>query len=482
MDTIFFSDIENNHYLFSSYKRQLIYLDSCLYELCLLYWEKHNSLAEIDNLLSERYLNNEIEDALKMFELLCKNDYFKSHTPNIIHDFNFQEFDYSDLKTVTFEVTQRCNLRCKYCINGDMYNHDENDYTDNLSFEKAKAVIDFLIDKIQGGSSVKSKITFGFYGGEPLLQIDLIKEIVEYINKNVSPITPIDFTMTTNGLLLKEHIDFIVNNNFLLLVSFDGNRKHSEYRIPIGEEKLFSKLYNNIKFIQKEYPSYFKERITFNTVLHDKTELAPILEFFKNEFEKLPLLSELSGEGIKDQDMFRKMYKSSDDEVEAIADEISYSDYMKISPRVSFSNKFFDNLLIARNIRSLHAIDVQAAPNEQLTSGTCMPFSFKLFVSATGKLYPCERVGYRYSFGYINEQQQVIVDLKAINNLYKTLFEKVVEKCRVCYNIYSCSTCLLSSEGRCSYQTKEEFTKELTTHINNLIKRKKHLENHEDTN
>jgi len=68
MDTIFFSDIENNHYLFSSYKRQLIYLDSCLYELCLLYWEKHNSLAEIDNLLSERYLNNEIEDALKMFE------------------------------------------------------------------------------------------------------------------------------------------------------------------------------------------------------------------------------------------------------------------------------------------------------------------------------------------------------------------------------------------------------------------------------
>ena len=243
-----------------------------------------------DNISLYGFLTHE---ELKMFELLCKNDYFKSHTPNIIHDFNFQEFDYSDLKTVTFEVTQRCNLRCKYCINGEMYNHDENDYTENLSFGKAKAVIDFLIDKIQGGSSVKSKITFGFYGGEPLLQIDLIKEIVEYINKNVSPITPIDFTMTTNGLLLKEHIDFIVNNNFLLLVSFDGNRKHSEYRIPIGEEKLFSKLYNNIKFIQKEYPSYFKERITFNTVLHDKTELAPILEFFKNEFEKLPCIEDV---------------------------------------------------------------------------------------------------------------------------------------------------------------------------------------------
>lgn len=482
MDTIFFSDIESSHYLFSFYRRQLIYLDSCLSEFCHLYWDKHKSLNEINSLLSERYSTSEIEDALTRFEVLYKNDYFKSHTPNIIHDFNFQKFDFSDLKTVTFEVTQRCNLRCEYCINGKMYNHDENDYTDNLSFEKAKAVIDFLADKIQTGRSVKSKITFGFYGGEPLLQFELIKEIVEYIKKNISPITPVDFTMTTNGLLLKDHIKFLVDNNFLLLVSFDGNRRHSEYRIPIGKEKLFSKLYNNIKFIQKEYPLYFKERITFNTVLHDKTELAPMLEFFKHEYEKLPLLSELSGEGIKNKEMFHKMYKSSDDEVEAMIGNISFSDYMKISPRVSYINKFFDNLLIARNIRSLHAIGVHAAPYEHLTSGTCMPFSFKLFVSATGKLYPCERVGYRYSFGYINKKHQVIVDLKTINGLYKTLFEKVVEKCRTCYNIYSCSSCLFSSQGKCSYQTKEEFTKELTSHINDLIRRKKHLETHEDIN
>lgn len=482
MDTIFFSDIENNHYLFSFYRRQLIYLSSCLSEICQLLCDKHKSLNEVKVLLSQQYSDNEIETALKKYDLLSKNNYFKSHTPYIVKNFKFREFDFSDLKTVTFEVTQRCNLRCKYCINGEMYNHDENDYTDDLSFEKAKAVIDFLADKIQEGSSVKSKITFGFYGGEPLLQFELIKEIVEYIKMKVSPIIPVDFTMTTNGLLLKKYLNFLVGNNFLLLVSFDGNRKHSEYRMPTGEDILFSKLYNNIKFIKKEYPSYFKERITFNTVIHDRTELAPMLEFFKNEFEKLPLLSDLSGEGIKNQEMFRKMYKSSDDELEAIADNIDFSDYMKISPRVAYINKFFDNLLIGRHIKSLHTIDIQNAPDEYLTSGTCMPFSFKLFVSATGKLYPCERVGYRYPFGYINESRQVIIDLETINSLYKTLFEKVVEKCSTCYNIYSCSSCLFSSQGKCSYQTKEEFTKELATHINNLIKRKKHLGNHEDIN
>ena len=213
MDTIYFSDIENNHYLFSFYRRQLIYLSSCLSEICQLLCDKHKSLNEVKVLLSQQYSDNEIETALKKYDLLSKNNYFKSHTPYIVKNFKFREFDFSDLKTVTFEVTQRCNLRCKYCINGEMYNHDENDYTDDLSFEKAKAVIDFLADKIQEGSSVKSKITFGFYGGEPLLQFELIKEIVEYIKMKVSPITPVDFTMTTNGLLLKKYLNFLISNH-----------------------------------------------------------------------------------------------------------------------------------------------------------------------------------------------------------------------------------------------------------------------------
>jgi sulfatase maturation enzyme AslB (radical SAM superfamily) len=51
-------------------------------------------------------------------------------------------------------VTQRCNLRCKYCINGEMYGNDENNYTKNLSFEKAKSVIDFLFRQFQEGDSV----------------------------------------------------------------------------------------------------------------------------------------------------------------------------------------------------------------------------------------------------------------------------------------------------------------------------------------
>lgn len=478
MDTIFFSDIENNHYLFSYYRKQLIYLSSCLFDLCCLYWNEHKPLDEIKKNLSINYTQIEINDALKIFKELDENDFFKPYAPAIIGYFDFSHFTFTDLKVITFEVTEKCNLRCTYCINGNMYGNNENNYTKDLTFEKAKSLIDFLVEQFQGGDSVHPEITFGFYGGEPLLQIKLIKRIVEYIKIKFRPIARIGFTMTTNGILLKEHIDFLAKNKFQLLISLDGDKQQSEYRIPQEQNILYSRIYNSLKYIQKLYPVYFEEYVTFNSVLHDKNPLIPMLTFFRKEFNKLPMLSELSKVSIKNYSIYKEMYKSSDKEVESIANDISVSDYMAVSPRVPFIDKFFNNLLIGRSIKSLQNIDQEYAPDEFLVSGTCMPFSFKLFVSATGKLYPCEKIGYKYSLGYIDRDNQVIVDPQNISRIYNSVFSKAREKCSTCYNIYSCTSCLLERTGECDYQTKEQFIKELTNHINELIKRKKYLEHH----
>ena len=108
-----------------------------------------------------------------------------------------------------FHLTRRCNLNCKYCY--------ENKGIEDLSFENIKLVIDSEI-------KAKNKIsTISFYGGEPLIRIDLIYQIVDYI-KSQKRKTKFFFNMTTNGTLLdEEFIAFAKKNEFLhIAYSFDG--------------------------------------------------------------------------------------------------------------------------------------------------------------------------------------------------------------------------------------------------------------------
>lgn len=110
-------------------------------------------------------------------------------------------------------MTDLCNLRCKYCGYGDFYNTHEKRENNFLNFSDAKALIDYLYN-IWGhysGTTFPRKIMFGFYGGEPLLNMNLIKQIIEYIDslpkiKN----TYFIYNMTTNALLLDKYMNFIV--------------------------------------------------------------------------------------------------------------------------------------------------------------------------------------------------------------------------------------------------------------------------------
>ncbi len=73
---------------------------------------------------------------------------------------------------------------------------------------------------------------FGFYGGEPLLNMNLIKQIIEYIDslpkiKN----TYFIYNMTTNALLLDKYMNFIVEKKINLLISLDGDEYSHSYRV-----------------------------------------------------------------------------------------------------------------------------------------------------------------------------------------------------------------------------------------------------------
>ncbi len=106
-------------------------------------------------------------------------------------------------------LTEKCNLNCTYCY--------ENKKNKEISFESIKDLIDYEISRKQAYSIIV------FYGGEPLLKKNMIKDTIEYINTKKSK-TNFYYGITTNGILLdEEFIKYMKNNKFIYVAySIDG--------------------------------------------------------------------------------------------------------------------------------------------------------------------------------------------------------------------------------------------------------------------
>lgn len=90
----------------------------------------------------------------------------------------------ANIKQILFEVTDACNLNCHYCGYGELYGNYDVRKDRNLDFITAKTLIDYLWGFWSSDYNVSfnNTITLGFYGGEPLLNMKLIKEIISYVN------------------------------------------------------------------------------------------------------------------------------------------------------------------------------------------------------------------------------------------------------------------------------------------------------------
>jgi uncharacterized protein len=114
---------------------------------------------------------------------------------------------------ITLSLTHRCNLACDYCYSGKPLAKD-------MSYETAKKAIDFGIGMLPPGH----KADICFFGGEPLLCFDLMKELTAYINKQqISLDIPVRVSVSTNGTLLNQAmLSFLRDKGVDLCVSIDG--------------------------------------------------------------------------------------------------------------------------------------------------------------------------------------------------------------------------------------------------------------------
>ena len=140
-------------------------------------------------------------------------------------------------------------------------------------------------------------VSISFYGGEPLLNMDFIKQTITYTEKLPDTGRVFNYSMTTNAMLLDKYMDYLVEKDFTILISLDGDEQGQSYRTDHAGNNSFQRVYRNIMLLKEKYPEYWNQKVSFNAVLHNLMEWNVPISSIRNRLGKY-LLSHQSIQSV----------------------------------------------------------------------------------------------------------------------------------------------------------------------------------------
>ncbi len=355
----------------------------------------------------------------------------------------------ANTRQITLEVTDACNLRCRYCGYGELYDNYDVRTGKFLSFNKVKALFDFLKQYWNSGRKMSEgePLYVSFYGGEPLLNMKLIKQTVSYL-EGLSLGRPLLYSMTTNALLLRQHIDYLQQHDFHILVSLDGDKQGNSYRVTSEGHDSYEVVYAAMQWIRDKYLDFYAHNINFNAVYHNRNNIRKMLPFFQKEFAKVPRIGPLNTSGIKADKLkeFGQMYADLETDMEKSGKEKRLRGKLGLVSPLVYNLSLFIQQYHATSFQTYNDFFCKSRWIKRLPTGTCIPFSKKIFLTVNGKLLPCERVGQRYGLGVVTDEQ-VELDIESICKQYNQWFGIMKTQCKHCYNKRVCRQCLFSLQN-----------------------------------
>lgn len=348
---------------------------------------------ELYNYLSRLLTDEEVipaQEIVSQIKILTNNGYLSSNkVKEIKHPSipNVQPFLNRKLIRLVLQVTQNCNFRCKYCVYSNDNINQRSHSNKKMSLDRAKEAIDFL--KLNSIDS--ERLIIGFYGGEPLLEFNLIRSIVEYIEDTLSG-KEVIITLTTNGSLLDDDVvRYFIKHDIFPMISLDGSQEiNDKNRVYSNGNGTFNDVMKNIQHIADIYPEYF-ENLQISMVIDPSCD-----------FDQINLL-------VKDYPMLKKIHIQTSLVDETYLNEkwiINTASYMEkenyhrflshlyyfkrlSEDDVSFITRDASNYLRDKIIRfsPKNGLPEVAAP-----SGPCIPGQLRLLVNTEGEFYPCEKI------------------------------------------------------------------------------------------
>lgn len=438
-----------------------------------MYDANKNIIVKISNnqyKFLENCIKNNFTDYMKSEEInkLYKEGFLSSNrVQEIVHpdDELISYYLENNMKMITLQITQQCNFRCEYCVYSGSYLNRSHS-SKKMSISTALKGIDFIIAHSKNNNS----IGIGFYGGEPLLEFNFIKQCIEYAEKKAEG-KKLIFTMTTNGSLLTDEItEFLYKHNVLLTISLDGPQKiqDSHRKLAFDNSGSFNKVFNNIIRLKEKFPDYI-EKISFNAVIDPQNDFSSIDEFFRdNEIVKnITMSSTLISDNYRKNniEINEDHYLKQEYELFRIFYYLIRGKTTKNCSRIVM-NTYNGILKFSRKLEPQKML-----PGKTHPSGACTPGIDRLFVNADGFFYPCERVSESSELmriGHIDTGFNVNRVRKLLN------LGRVNDKsCKNCWAIKFCTICaatLDTGENEFSVKRKEKCCKGVRATIEERFK------------
>ena len=386
-------------------------VDDLVYDIIEIY--EDNTKEQILDKLEDKYPAQEIEEAILEIEQLKEDgQLFTEDTyKDVVIDFKKRE---TVVKAMCLHIAHDCNLACRYCFAEEGEYHGRRAL---MSLEVGKKALDFLIEN----SGNRRNLEVDFFGGEPLMNWDVVKELVKYgrsrekeCNKNFR------FTLTTNGVLLDDEVMEFVNKEMSnVVMSLDGrkeiNDKMRPFRNGKGSYDLIVPKFQKLAESRNQTNYYIRGTFTRNN-----------LDFSKDVIEYADLgFTQMSIEPVvADPD---EEYALREEDIPQILEE-----YDKLA------KEYIKRKKEGRGFNFFHfMIDLQQGPCVYKRMSGCGSGTEYLAVTPWGDLYPCHQ--------FVGQEEFLLGNVfdgitnTEVRDEFKLCNVYAKEKCKECFAKFYCS-------------------------------------------
>ncbi|HIW21006.1 MAG TPA: thioether cross-link-forming SCIFF peptide maturase [Candidatus Dorea intestinavium] len=404
-------------------------LDETSYE-ALNYIEKLNpekkdyKPEELESFKAQEYFKNEeAEEALEELIELTKAGLL--YTPDTHEALIEQVLERKTVvKAMCLHIAHDCNLACKYCFAEEGEYHGRRAL---MSYEVGKKALDFLI----ANSGSRKNLEVDFFGGEPLMNWQVVKDLVAYgrskekeFNKNFR------FTITTNGVLLNDEvIDFVNKEMDNVVLSLDGRKEINDAMRPFRNQKgsydLIVPKFQKLADSRNQEKYYIRGTFTKNNLDFSKD----LLHFADLGFKQMSI-EPVVGEADDP-------YAIQEEDLPVIMEE--YDKLAKIMIEREKKGEGFNFFHFM--------IDLEGGPCISKRLSGCGSGTEYLAVTPWGDFYPCHQFVGKEEFlmGNVDEgikEPEIREDFKTCNVYTK-------EECKKCFAKFYCSGGCMANGYNC---------------------------------
>lgn len=420
-----------NHYFYDVNRNENVRIEQDLYEYL------YNMMYDPDKFVVDRLLEEQLKE-------LQKRGYLsENRVKEIKHPANDMIPLYLNrkLNQLVIQLTHNCNLRCSYCP----YTSNDGTYRlhqkKTIDFETIRKAIIYLRDR----AIDNKEVIISFYGGEPLIEAELIKKTVDFCKEELIG-KHVKYNLTTNGTLFTDEIlELFETNDFRVIISLDGPKEINDKnrKFESIKDSVFDRVIRNIEKIESDYRGLFK-RLSINMVIDPTQDF----DKYKMLFEDYTILNDIFlSATIVDDDCKTEKYKTKKE----FLDKFQYSDfliYLDNFCEIEMSDsQFLKSLFNQKHSEYFAGLTPQVTlGNCNCPSGTCIPGKMRYMVNVDGVYYVCEKISEkvdRNAFGTVNDG----FDIEKTRNIINVT-KNNIDICKDCFAFRHCKTCLKSCHSK----------------------------------